>query len=214
MRRPTVRGLALVSLALSGLLATASCVSTKYDQDAKPSASATVPAAGSASPGASASPTPSIPATVLPTSFAPAASAGGVCATITYAEIKTALALDFQISAASGKTGSVQTCVLIPVDGTLPTLTFVSTPLDSDETVDDYTTDLVPKGATDQDGLGRAAYTRVASATAGTGPTAEVGWLGTKTAYALSVTFEQATGVPGATTYLPKMVALAPKLIG
>ena len=213
MRWRTVRGLGLATLAVSGVLVTTSCISNKYDGPggarttaAAPSAPATTKASGSVPP--------TVPPTVLPTSFAPAASAGGVCAAITYAEIQGVLGLVFQISAADGKAGDVRTCVLLPVDGALPDLTFVATPLDADVTVDDYTTDLVPKGATDQDGLGRAGYSRVVAATPDAGPTTEIGWLGEETAYTLSLTLEKATGLPGAATYVPKLVTLAPKLIG
>jgi hypothetical protein len=216
MRWHTVRGLGLASLALSGLLATTSCVNnSKYDDEASTNATRTAPApAGTSSASPSASATPSIPATVLPTSFAPASSAGGVCAAITYAEIKAALGMQFQISAASGKSGDVQTCVLLPVAGDLPQLTFTATPLDADVTVDDYGTDLVPKGATDQDGLGRAAYSRVVAATGGAGPFDEVGWLGEETAYTLTLAFEPETGQPGATALIPQLIAVAPKLLG
>jgi hypothetical protein len=213
MRWCTVRGLGLVALAVSGLLATTSCVNHKYDDEKAASPSSVAPTAP-ASTKASGSASPTAVPTVLPTSFAPAASAGGVCSAITYAELQTALGLTFQISAANGKAGGVRTCVLLPVDGALPDLTFVATPLDADVSVDDYTTDLVPKGATDQDGLGRTAYSRVVAATANAGPTTEIGWLGEETAYTLSLTFEKETGIPGATTYVPKLIALAPKLLG
>jgi hypothetical protein len=202
-----------VTLVLGGLLATSGC-SGGGGSDKNGSEPSAAETAAVASASASASPTPSVPATVLPTSFAPAASAGGICSDITYAEIQSALGLTFQISAANGKEGGVQTCVLLPVDGDAPALTLVSTPLDADESVDDYTTDLVPKGAKDQNGLGRAAYSRIVAASGDTGPTTELGWLGEETAYTLSVTFEPETGVPGATSYVPKMIALAPKLLG
>lgn len=209
MRWRTVRGLGLATLAVSAVLATTSCSSNQDD-----AASETGPTTIAPSAPVSTKPAESATPTVLPTSFAPAASAGGVCVAITYAEIQGALGLSFQISAADGKAGDVRTCVLLPVDGTLPDLTFVATPLDADVTVDDYTTDLVPKGATDQDGLGRAGYSRVVAATADAGPTTEIGWLGEETAYTLSLTLEKETGLPGAATYIPKLVALAPKLIG
>lgn len=214
MRWRTVRGLSLATLAVSAVLATTSCSSGNKDDGQGGASPTTIAPSAPASPKPSGSASPTALPTVLPTSFAPAANAGGVCGAISYAEIQGALGLVFQISAADGKAGDVRTCVLLPVDGALPDLTFVATPLDADVTVDDYTTDLVPKGAKDQDGLGRAGYSRVIAATADAGPTSEIGWLGEETAYTLSLTLEQETGLPGAASYIPKLVTLAPKLIG
>jgi hypothetical protein len=149
----------------------------------------------------------------VPSSLPPAAEAGGLCSSITFSEVRETLGLTFQVAAANGKSGSVRTCVLMPLDESLPDLTFVATPLDGDVTEDDYQKDFVPDDADDQDGLGRAGYKQIVAATGQAGPIARIGWLGEETAYTLSLTTAKSTGTPGAQSYLPKLVALAPKVI-
>jgi len=213
MRPRTARSAARVAglvLALGGLVTTAAC--TGDDGGDKPASQAQASASASSSSAAaspSASPSPSIP----PPSLPPAAAAGGVCASVTFAEVEAALGITFEVAAANGKRGSVRSCVLLPLDAALPDLTFVATPLEGEVSEEDFQKDFVPDGADEQSGLGRSAYKQVIKASGQAGPIARIGWLGDETVYTLSLTTEQTTGTPGAQSYLPKLVALAPKLI-
>ncbi|TQS44865.1 hypothetical protein [Cryptosporangium phraense] len=213
MRPRTTRRVARllgVALALGGLVATTACTGDEGDKAAQKPTEAETPTGPDA---ASASPSPSPSPSAVPTSVPPAAEAGGICKSITFSEVKTYLGLTFQVAAASGKEGGVRTCVLQPLDESLPDLTFVATPLDGEVSEDDYEKDFVPDKADDQNGLGRAAYKRVVAPSGANGPVAEVGWLGEETAYTLTLTLAQATGTTGANTYLPKLAGLGPKLI-
>jgi hypothetical protein len=196
-----------VAVALGAMLATTACSGGDDEPPSEPTTEAVAPTLP-ASTAASAAASPS----AVPTSLPPAAQAGGVCKSVTFGEVEAALGITFEVAAANGKAGSVRSCVLLPLAGSLPDLTFVATPLDDDVTDEDYEKDFVPEKSDDQKGLGRAAYRQVIAATGEAGPTARIGWLGKDTAYTLSLTTEKATGVPGATAYLPKLVALAPKL--
>ncbi|MFI5956924.1 hypothetical protein [Cryptosporangium sp. NPDC051539] len=207
--RPPTRLLG-VALALGGLVATAACTGDDADPSSDKKTAVAAPTVGTtASASPSASPSPS----AIPTSVPPAASAGGICKSITFSEVRTYLGLTFQASAASGKEGGVRTCVLMTLDEALPDLTFVATPLEGEVSEDDYEKDFVPDKADDQGGLGRAAYKRVIAPSGTNGPAAEVGWLGDETAYTLTLTTPQATGTAGATAYLSKLAGLGPKLI-
>ncbi|WP_157018205.1 hypothetical protein [Cryptosporangium arvum] len=213
--RTTARRLVRVAglaLAFSGLLTAAAC--SGDDGGSKSSPSKTEAAAPSASEPAaaatSASPSPSVP----PPSLPPAAAAGGLCASVTFTEVRQALGLTFQIAAASGKSGSARTCVLTPLEAALPDLTFVATPLGDDEvSAEDYEKDFVPDKTSEIDGLGRAGYQQLIAATGSAGPVARIGWLGDKNVYTLSLATEQGTGSTEAKAYLPKLQALAPKVI-
>lgn len=212
MRLGTVRRIGRrtgVVIAVCGLLFTAACSGGGSDEPSSPS---TEPDASSVSTSAAASTAASPTAPSSLTSVPPVAEAGGICQKVTYAEVTTALGLTFQAAAASGKNGGVQTCVLLPIGAALPDLTFVATPLDDEVTEDDYAADFVPEGSDDQDGLGRAAYRDVIVATAKAGPTAQIGWLGKRAAYTLSLTTTKGTAVAGAAAFLVKLVTLAPKL--
>ncbi|SHM45872.1 hypothetical protein [Cryptosporangium aurantiacum] len=213
MRACTARRVVRVAgvvLALGGLVGTTACSGDDPEEPSTPETEAVAPTLPSS---AEASATPSASPSAVPTSLPPAAEAGGVCASVTFAEVRDALGITFQVAAASGKSGSVRTCVLARLDEPLPDLTFVATPLDGDVSEDDYEKDFVPDNADEQNGLGRAAYKQVVAATAQAGPVVRIGWLGEETVYTLTLTTEKATGTPGAQAYLPKLVALAPKLI-
>lgn len=205
--RRFVRVVGLI-LALGGLVTTAAC--SGDDGDETPSSETTAAAASGPVPAASASLSPSVP----PPSLPPAAEAGGLCASVTFAEVRDALGVTFEIAAASGKDGAARTCVLTPLDAALPDLTFVATPLGEDEvSAEDYEQDFVPDNASEIDGLGRAGYQQLVAATGSAGPVARIGWLGEETVYTLSLATEQATGSTEAKAFLPKLTALAPKVI-
>ncbi|GAA3398558.1 hypothetical protein [Cryptosporangium minutisporangium] len=199
-----------VVLALGGLAATTACTGDDPEKPSAPATEAVAPTLPASTPAAA---TPSASPSAVPTSLPPAAQAGGVCASVTFAEVREALGITFEVAAASGKSGGVRTCVLLPLEQSLPDLTFVATPLDGEVSKDDFEKDFVPENADEQNGLGRAAYKQVVAATGQAGPIARIGWLGDETVYTLSLTTEKATGTPGAQAFLPKLVKLAPKLI-
>jgi hypothetical protein len=214
MRPRTARRLVRVAgliLALGGLVTTAAC---SGDKGEKPSSAKTTAAAPSGSEPASASPSASPSPSIPPPSLPPAAKAGGLCSSVTFGEVRDALGVTFEIAAASGKKGSAQTCVLTPLDAALPDLTFIATPLGDDEvSAEDYEKDFVPDNTSEIDGLGRSGYQQLVAATGSAGPVARIGWLGDETVYTLALATERATGSTEAKAFLPKLKALAPKLI-
>ena len=206
--RRLVRAVGLV-LALGGLVTTAACSDDKGGEPSSPKTTTAAAPSGS-EPASSAPPSPSAP----PPSLPPAAKAGGLCASVTFGEVRDALGVTFEIAAASGKKGAVQTCVLTPLDAALPDLTFIATPLGDDEvSAEDYEKDFVPDNTSEIEGLGRAGYQQLIAATGSAGPVARIGWLGDERVYTLSLATEQATGSTEAKALLPKLKALAPKII-
>lgn len=121
-----------------------------------------------------ASPGPSVPA--LKPSRAPAADAGAACQLLDYTTVEQALGLSFEV-AAGGQQDGTQTCVLQIAGASAPDLTLAVTSSNADPAV--FRKTVVPKGAADLAGLGKAGYQLAVAAApdAGRGPGVEIGWL-------------------------------------
>lgn len=142
----------------------------------------------------------------------PAAAAGGVCKSINFATVAQLTGVQFEVAGASGTSGKSQSCVLRRLGGSVPDLSFTVLPASSSVTPAIYQSDYVPSGAQSLSGIGRAAYSRVTTSSAGAGPKVEVGWLGRQNIYTLALTTALSTTATAAKQLVPKLASLGDKI--
>lgn len=185
--RPVLAKVALFAIGLTGVGTLAGCLD---------------PAASAGSQAASGDG----PQTPAPTRF-PAALAGGACQLLDYTVIKTAIAIDFDVAAASESAGTAS-CVLESVGASLPDLTLSVTP--SKISADVFASTVMPKGATAAGGLGKRAYWVPVVAAGTAGPGIEVGWLsGNQRLMLLRLRSAAGTQAAEVAPLAPRLVALA-----
>ncbi len=208
--------------ALALLCLLAGCGEAKPDAKDEPRKSveaadaATIEAAAGDEP----SPTPSI---TLP--VAPASEAGGLCRKFDYAKVEKAIGVRFDVAAASGASGATQVCVLQRAGSAAPDLVLSKIPVEKPTQGDEeagspaeaevaaFRADYQPADGKRVNGLGKAAYSRVAAAEAGGGAQVEIGWLGTQSVYVLAYTTAPGTNTAAATKAIPRLTALATQVV-
>lgn len=123
----------------------------------------------------SSAPPSGAPSALKPSRWPPSA-AGGACPMLDYAVVEQAIGVSFEV-AAGGQQDATQTCVLQLAGATSPDLTLAVTPSGADAAV--FRSTVMPKGAAQLTGLGKAGYQSPVAAApdAGRGPGAEIGWL-------------------------------------
>ena len=138
----------------------------------------------------------------------PAASAGGACILWDYDFIKSKIGVAFDV-AASDQVDDTSTCVVQTVDGDWPDLALsVVESTQADAPL--FLSELKPKKASTLKGLGKAAYRLNTAATAGHGPTVEIGWLSeAKQLQTLRFTFAKNATAADVTAMNDKLLALA-----
>jgi hypothetical protein len=147
----------------------------------------------------------------VPVVRAPAASAGGACVLVDYAEAERRLGVRFDVAAA-GQADDTSTCIVQAEGASRPDLLLAiveRTPAD----VALYRSDLVPDRARSVQGIGRAGYRLVTAAADGAGPAAEVGWLtANRQLMTLRFTYPAGASKADADDMAGKLVALAKDL--
>ncbi|WP_240669678.1 hypothetical protein [Actinoplanes solisilvae] len=137
-----------------------------------------------------------------------AASAGGACILWDYGFIKDTIGVTFDV-AASDQVDDVSTCVVQTSAGDYPDL-MLSVVESTKASPEQFLDDLKPSKATTVKGLGRAAYRLNGAATAGHGPSIEVGWLSeAKQLQTLRFTFDKKASAAAVSAMNPKLIALA-----
>jgi hypothetical protein len=138
----------------------------------------------------------------------PAASAGGACILWDYGFIQEKIGVKFSV-AASDQVDDTSTCVVQTVAGDWPDLALSvveSTSADADL----FSSELKPDEASTVKGLGKAGYRLSTAATAGHGPTVEIGWLSeAKQLQTLRFTFAKDAKKADVTAMNTKLLALA-----
>ncbi len=202
IRRYGLRRLAAVAAAASVLIVVAGCAGDDTRTTARPSPS--VHAFLEKAPAPAAKPAP------LAAGRPPAAAAGGACKLLNYGTVAVSTGTDFQVAAAGGSDGT-QSCVLQVLYTPYPDLRLSLADTKADAKV--YAKTVVPDGAATVAGLGKSGYRVVRGADSGTGPIAEVGWLGAGPRLAvLRYTTPRYTSAAEANRLATQLVALAKKI--
>lgn len=140
----------------------------------------------------------------------PASAAGGACRLLDYPMIEEATGMRFDVSAATTQR-KTYTCVVQTQEASRPDLALSVTATSADASI--FADEVVPDGAKQVKGLGKAAYRRTLASGKGHGAGVEVGWLsGDGRLMYLRYTFASGQDKAAAEEFAPKLVTLAKKI--
>jgi hypothetical protein len=144
----------------------------------------------------------------VPVAEVPAASAGGACILWDWSFIEEKVGVRFSV-AASDQVDDTSTCVVQTVSGSWPDLSLsVVEQTKADAKI--FLADRMPKKAVKLKGLGKAGYRFNTAATAGHGPSVEIGWLSeAEQLQTLKFTFAKGASSASVTQMNTKLLDLA-----
>ncbi|MEV1287031.1 hypothetical protein [Micromonospora sp. NPDC049679] len=140
----------------------------------------------------------------------PASAAGGACYLLDFGMIEQTTGSRFEVSVATQQEQTF-TCLARGKTEARPDLVLSVTATSADAAI--FKDEVVPRGAQQVKGLGKAAYRVVVPAVKGQGPGVEVGWLtGDDRLMSLRYTLAQGQDQTSAAELTPKLVTLAEQI--